>query len=203
MTYSLTPEIASLGKNQLAKKTGWLTVYHADETTREYTGASYEFIIKDTGLPAHSYIDAPVQPVMGEAIVRSTDRTKWEHVPDHRGEVVFDTRTREQFTMSELGDYPTHITPQHPITEFDVWDGEKWVTDTLLLQQENLARHSRQKNALLETATRRIDMLSDRINLEMTNDPAATRAQLDAWRAFRIQLEDTDPVSDTWPPQPE
>lgn len=203
MKYSLTPDVATLGKNRLAKTAGWLTVYHADETTREYTGASYEFIMKDTGLPAYSYIDAPTQPDAGYGIIRSLDNQRWEYIPDHRGETVFNTLTREPLIVSELGDYPIQTTPQEPTSEFDVWDGEKWVTDTLRLQQENLARHSRQKNALLEAATRHIDMLSDRINLEMTNDPAATRAQLDAWRAFRIQLEDTDPLSDTWPPQPE
>lgn len=190
MTYSLTPEIASLGKNQLAKKTGWLTVYHADETTREYTGASYEFIMKDTGLPAYSYIDAPTQPDAGYGIIRSLDNRRWEYIPDHRGETVFNTLTRETLTVSELGDYPIQTTPQEPTSEFDVWNGEKWVTDHAAMNAAAVAEADVRKTALITSASAIIAPLADAAAGGYIDE--ANKSQLAAWQKYRYQLTKVD-----------
>ncbi|ACR69446.1 phage tail protein [Edwardsiella ictaluri] len=206
MKYPLTPEVAELGKNRLAKKAGWLTVYHTDEATGEYTGASYEFILEDTGLPANAYTDAPTEPAAGYAIVRSPDRKTWQHVPDHRGETVFDTRTGKPVTVSMPGNYPQYTTPLQPDTPYDVWNGEKWVTDTRQQQQHITANHLRKKNALLETATQRIEILMDKISLTATDTPTQTiQERLLAWRKYRAQVDDisADTPHIDWPAMPE
>ncbi|BEA23268.1 hypothetical protein VEE13_39180 [Escherichia coli] len=69
----------------------------------------------------------------GYAICRSADFNSWEYVPDHRGEIVYSTETGESKEITVPGDYPENTTTIAPLTSYDKWDGEKWVTDTLWL----------------------------------------------------------------------
>ncbi|MBN6324533.1 tail fiber assembly protein [Escherichia coli] len=121
---------AVLNSELIATKAGNITVYNYDGETREYISTSNEYLAIGVGIPAYSCLDAPGTHKAGYAICRSMDLNSWEYVPDHRGEIVYSTETGESKEITALGDYPENTTTIAPLTPFDKWDGEKWVTDT-------------------------------------------------------------------------
>ncbi|HCJ8637165.1 tail fiber assembly protein [Escherichia coli] len=121
---------AKLNSEFIATVAGDITVYNYDNTTREYISSSTEYLAVGVGIPACSCLDAPVTHKAGYAICRSADFNSWEYVPDHRGENVYSTETGESKEITALGDYPDKTTTIAPLTPYDKWDGEKWVTDT-------------------------------------------------------------------------
>ncbi|ENP0206186.1 tail fiber assembly protein, partial [Escherichia coli] len=121
---------AVLNGELIATKAGNITVYNYDGETREYISASTEYLAVGVGIPAYSCLDAPGSYKAGYAICRSADFNSWEYVPDHRGENVYSTETGESKEITGPGDYPENTTTIAPLTPYDEWDGEKWVTDT-------------------------------------------------------------------------
>ncbi|EPX9800455.1 tail fiber assembly protein, partial [Escherichia coli] len=121
---------AVLNSEFIATKAGNITVYNYDGETREYISTSTEYLAVGVGIPAYSCLDAPGTYKAGYAICRSVDFNSWEYVPDHRGEIVFSTETGESKEITAPGDYPDNTTTIAPLTPYDKWDGEKWVTDT-------------------------------------------------------------------------
>ncbi|MBP2844477.1 tail fiber assembly protein [Dickeya dianthicola] len=200
--YSVAVQGAQLGKNGLATTAGWMTVYHVDPLNNEYTGASYEYLMTGTGLPADSYADAPTLPSEGQALRRSVDGTSWEHVPDYRGQTVYRTADGKAQMVQNIGALPDDVTAQAPATAFDVWDGTQWVTDIdaqktaakKVVQQELDKRKS--------VASSRIAELTYAANLGIaTTDEEAA---LKAWQTYLVMLSRVD-VSDaeiTWPDIP-
>ncbi|HBL0041526.1 TPA: tail fiber assembly protein, partial [Escherichia coli] len=119
-----------LNSEFIATEPGFITVYNYNGETREYISTSTEYLAVGVGIPACSCLDAPVTHKDGYAICRSVDFNSWEYVSDHRGEIVYSTETGESKEITALGDYPENITTITPLTPYDKWDGEKWVTDT-------------------------------------------------------------------------
>ncbi|HAY0539001.1 TPA: tail fiber assembly protein [Escherichia coli] len=119
-----------LNSELIATKAGNITVYNYDGKTREYISTSNEYLAIGVGIPAYSCLDAPGTHKAGYAICRSADFNSWEYVPDHRGEIVYNTETGDAKEITALGDYPENTTTIAPLTPYDKWDGEKWVTDT-------------------------------------------------------------------------
>ncbi|MBG6243507.1 MAG: tail fiber assembly protein [Candidatus Symbiopectobacterium sp. Dall1.0] len=192
--YSTDIEIAELGENGLSKKAGWITVYHVHPDTREYLSASDEYLMVDVGLPAHSYPDKPMLPSAGQALRRSLDGFSWEHVPDYRGKTVYNTGTREASTVAAMGELPEEVTLLAPATEFDTWNGKKWVTDKAA--QHTAEAQAMQRVAKRELASRmtvanaRIQPLQDAADLYMAKDEE--KAQLVAWKTYRVLLNRID-----------
>ncbi|EKO4457015.1 tail fiber assembly protein, partial [Escherichia coli] len=123
-------EQAILGKDGYALNDGEIIVHNYDGETREYISTSTEYLAVGVGIPACSCLDAPGTHKAGYAICRSVDLNSWEYVPDHRGEVVYSTETGDTKEITVPGDYPENTTTIAPLTPYDKWDGEKWVTDT-------------------------------------------------------------------------
>ncbi|MEC9929806.1 tail fiber assembly protein [Escherichia marmotae] len=121
---------AILNSELIAVQAGNIIVYNYDGATREYISTSNEYLAVGVGIPAYSCLDAPGTYKAGYAICRSVDLNSWEYVPDHRGEIVYSTETRESKEITAPGDYPENTTTIAPLTPYDEWDGEKWVTDT-------------------------------------------------------------------------
>ncbi|MEO3102967.1 tail fiber assembly protein [Escherichia coli] len=146
---------AVLNSEIIATKAGNITVYNYDGETREYISTSNEYLAVGVGIPACSCLDAPGSYKTGYAICRSADFNSWEYVPDHRGEIVFSTETGESKEIKAPGDYPENITTIAPLTPYDKWDGEKWVTDTEA--QHGAAEAQRQ--SLIDTAMASISLI--------------------------------------------
>lgn len=83
MKYQLQPSLAILDENGFTTLAGWTIVYNTDAITKEYLGATYQFLPVGVGLPALAYLDAPKEVDDDHAIVRQND--KWTYPTDYRG----------------------------------------------------------------------------------------------------------------------
>ncbi|HBO21934.1 MAG TPA: phage tail protein [Providencia sp.] len=189
--YNLEIEQAEIGDNGLATKAGWIKVYIADPQTREYLNASMENIYFDVSVSAGAYVDAPELPTKtGFAVVRSQDETKWEIVVDHRTKTAYSTDNRQPIEIDFIGDLPPTLTLLEPKTEFDKWNGKKWVTDVEAQKASFVAIADNEKNQRLEEAEQQILMLERKTRLEMATDEEV--ALLKQWEIYSIKVSDID-----------
>ena len=150
---------AVLNDGLIAVKAGDITVYNYDGETREYISTSIEYLAIGVGIPAHSCLDAPGKNKTGYAICRADDLKSWEYVPDHRGEIIYNTETGESKEITELGDYPDKTTTIAPLTPYDKWDGEKWVTDTEAQHGAAVEAAEIQRQSLIDAAMASISLI--------------------------------------------
>lgn len=199
--YNLDIEQAEIGENGLATKAGWVKVYIADPQTCEYLNASMENIYFDVSVSAGAYIDAPELPTKaGFAVVRSEDGSKWEILTDNRGKIAYSTETRQSIEIDFIGDLPDTLTLLEPKTEFDKWNGKKWVTDTEAQKAALVAQAEQEKKQRLEEANTTITYLQDAIEVGLDDDDY--QAKLTVWKTYRVLLNrvDTSLVPDIeWP----
>ncbi|MCW2485708.1 tail fiber assembly protein [Candidatus Symbiopectobacterium sp. NZEC127] len=201
--YSTDIEAAELGKNGLSKKAGWITVYHVNQATGEYQSASMEYLMLGVGLPAYSYPDEPELPPVGQALHRSADGKSWAFSPDYRGQTVYNTETRQEQTVTQFGDLPDNVTLLKPESDFDVWDGKKWVLDEAA--QAAAARNVAEQELASRkaTAASRINELMYAVNLDMATDEE--KSALTEWQKYAVLLSrvDVNAADIEWPEQPE
>ncbi|ELM9031604.1 tail fiber assembly protein [Escherichia coli] len=150
---------AVLNDALIAVKAGDITVYNYDNGTQEYISTSTEYLAVGVGIPACSCLDAPGTHKTGYAICRSTDLNSWKYVPDHRGEIVYSTETGEPKEITAPGDYPENMTTIAPLTPYDKWDGEKWVTDTEAQYGAAIEAAEAQRQSLIDTAMASISLI--------------------------------------------
>ncbi|HCO7014736.1 TPA: tail fiber assembly protein [Escherichia coli] len=150
---------AILNNKFIATKAGEITVYNYDSETREYISASIEYLAVGVGIPANSCLDAPGSYKAGYAICRSEDFNSWEYVPDHRGEIVYSTETGESKEITVPGDYPENTTTIAPLTSYDKWDGEKWVTDTEAQHNAAVDAAEVRRQSLIDAAMASISLI--------------------------------------------
>ncbi|EFH9214657.1 tail fiber assembly protein, partial [Escherichia coli] len=150
---------AILNSELIATKSGDITVYNYDSETQEYISASTEYLAIGVGIPAYSCLDAPGAYKAGYAICRSADFNSWEYVTDHRGEIIYNTETGESKEITAPGDYPDNTTTIAPLTPYDKWDGEKWVTDTEAQHSAAVDAAEAQRQSLIDTAMASISLI--------------------------------------------
>ncbi|EFN7460730.1 TPA: tail fiber assembly protein [Escherichia coli] len=189
----------------MATKAGNITVYNYDGETREYISTSTEYLAVGVGIPAYSCLDAPSTYKAGYAICRSVDFNSWEYVPDHRGEIVFSTETGESKEITAPGDYPDNTTTIAPLTPYDKWDGEKWVTDTEAQHSAAVDAAEAQRQSLIDTAMASISL----IQLKLQAGRKLTQAETTSLNAVldyidAVTATDTSTAPDViWPELPE
>ncbi|WP_315707491.1 tail fiber assembly protein [Brenneria uluponensis] len=193
-----------LDNTGLAENAGWITVYHVDPQTREYRGASDEYLMQGVGIPADSYADKPTLPEAGQALRRSDDGSAWEQVPDYRGQTAYRTQTGQAQPVTDLGDLPDDVTLLTPVTAFDVWDGSAWVTDTNAQHAAAVTVAQQELTTRRAIANARIEELTYAEELSMATDEEKTA--LLAWKKYVVFLSrvDTATAPDIdWPTVPE
>ncbi|EIS1756092.1 tail fiber assembly protein [Escherichia coli] len=196
---------AVLNESQLAIVAGEVVVHSYDNRTREYLCTSTEYLAVGVGLPAHSCTDAPGERRSGYAICRTADLTAWEYVPDHRGEIVYSTETGESKEITALGDYPENTTTIAPLTPYDKWDGEKWVTDTEAQRSAAVDAAEAQRQSLIDAAMASISL----IQLKLQAGRKLTQAETTRLNAVldyidAVTATDTSTAPDViWPELPE
>lgn len=202
--YNLEIEQAEIGQNGLATKAGWIKTYIADPTTREYLNANMEYIYFDVSVSAGAYTDAPELPTKtGFAVVRSEDGSKWEIVKDNRGKTAYSTETRQPIEVDFIGDLPETLTLLEPKTEFDAWNGKKWVTDTEAQKAALIEQAEQEKSQRLDEANNMLTYLQDSIDTGLATDEEA--AALQAWKKYRVLLNRIDTSlapNIEWPEKP-
>ncbi|EER2117290.1 TPA: tail fiber assembly protein [Escherichia coli] len=199
-----TKEI-TLDENGFATEAGFITVYNYNGETREYISSSLEFLPFGVGIPAHSCLDAPGSNKAGYAICRTVDLNSWEYVPDHRGEIVYSTKTGESKEITAPGDYPENTTTIAPLTPYDKWDGEKWVTDTEAQHSAAVGAAEIQRQSLVDAAMASISL----IQLKLQAGRKLTQAETTRLNAVldyidAVTATDTSTAPDViWPVPPE
>ncbi|EHR8019919.1 tail fiber assembly protein [Escherichia coli] len=152
-------EQAILGKDGYALNAGEIIVHNYDGETREYISTSTEYLSVGVGIPACSCLDEPGAHKAGYAICRSVELNSWEYVPDHRGETVYSTENGRKVTISDIGEYPENTTTIAPLTPYDKWDGEKWVTDTEAQHSAAVDAAEAQRQSLINAAMASISLI--------------------------------------------
>lgn len=201
--YSTQIKTAALDDRGLAVNTGWIAVYRTNQVTREYQGASYEFVMIGVGLPAACYADEPTLPPVGQALCRSVDGLAWEYVPDHRGKTVYNTETRQEQIITQFGELHESVTLLKPATEFDVWNGKKWVIDKAAQAAAALKVAQQELATRRAAATSRINELTYAVNLDIATD--AEKAALTEWQTYAVLLSriDVNAAKIDWPEAPQ
>ncbi|MEX9876082.1 tail fiber assembly protein [Providencia rettgeri] len=204
MKYNTELPIVSFNENGFADKDGWVIVYKIDLRTREYLNVDIERTMEGFSLSESSFIDMPELPTKSNiAIIRSVDGKSWLHVTDHRGEAAYSTETRQPLEVDFIGDLPDTLTLLEPKTEFDKWNGKKWVTDTEAQKAALVEQAEQEKLQRLEEANNTITYLQDAIEVGLNDDDY--QAKLTAWKTYRVLLNrvDTSLAPDIdWPQKP-
>lgn len=196
---------AILNNELIAVQAGNIIVYNYDSETKEYISASTEYLAVGVGIPAYSCLDAPGIHKAGYAICRSLDLNSWEYVPDHRGEIVYNTETGDAKEITAPGDYPENTTTIAPLTPYDKWDGEKWVTDTEAQHSAAVEAAEAQRQSLINAAMASISL----IQLKLQAGRKLTQAETTRLNAVldyidAVTVTDTSTAPDViWPELPE
>ncbi|WP_433586861.1 tail fiber assembly protein [Providencia alcalifaciens] len=204
MKYTTEIKKAQFDEQGLAVVAGWTEVYLCDPMTREYVRASLDNVPLGGSVVADAYLDKPEIPTKSDiAIVRSDDEKSWLHVADHRGKTAYKIESRQPIIIDFIGDLPDELTLLEPKTEFDVWNGKKWVVDANAQKEFFISQAEYEKAQRLDEAEQHIAMLKRKIRLGMaTNDEIELHQQ---WEIYSIKIADIDTSTApdiTWPVKP-
>lgn len=202
MKYELQPSIAILDENGLTTSAGWSIIYNVDSQTGEYRGATYHFLPVGVGLPAYAYLDAPKKVEDDYAIVRQGD--KWIYPVDHRGKAIYSTETGAESIVTNIGDTPEGYTLLKPTSDFDSWNGKKWVLDKEKQHQYDVTTAQSQQSQLLNDANSAISNLQDAVDAEIATEQQTE--MLKKWKKYRFELNQLDvntAPNIQWPANPQ
>lgn len=200
--YSLEAPEAKIGKDGFATTAGWLTTYNSDTRSREYTGARQDYIQVGIGLAAGAYIDAPTLPTeQNKAVRRKQDGSAWEIVDDYRGQLSYNTETRQAATVDYISAVLDGWTLLEPSGPFDKWNGKKWVTDAAAQKAAAQAAAQSELEAKLQKADAVIQRLTMAVKHGMATDE--DKASLEEWEKYSVLLGRVDTSKPEWPTEPE
>ena len=201
MKYELQPQSAVLDNNGLTISAGWAVVYNVD-AKGEFLQATYQYLPVGVGLPANAYLDAPKNVKDNQAIIHNGEQ--WIYPPDLRGTKIYSMKTGAETTMQEVGEIPEGYTTLKPTSEFDVWNGEKWVLDTEKQHQHDIDVATSQKKQLLSKATSQISYLQDAVDSQIaTEQEIQLLAEWKKYRALVNRIDVQQAPNIDWPRQPQ
>ncbi|ELB2792384.1 tail fiber assembly protein [Aeromonas hydrophila] len=197
------------GVDGFASSSGWETVYTTHPVTNEYLSTQEVWVSVGTGLPASAYLDEPMQPEHGKAIVR--DNGAWILVDDYRGQTAYHKQTRQPVEIDTLGSLPVVLTLTPPSSPFDVWNEQidGWVKDDALEDAWLIQQAQSQRQVLMGEASQEIAVLVDALDPSIISDPSDDdQVKLKAWKTYRVELSKIDqqpnyPDAIIWPSKPQ
>lgn len=197
------------GEDGFASSDGWVMVYTAHHITNEYVSIQEVWVSIGTGLPAGAYLDEPMAPQQGKAIVR--DVSGWVFVDDYRGQTAYHKQTRQPIVIDTLGSLPVILTLIPPTSSFDVWNEQEqaWVKDEDQEEAWLIQQALAQRQALMSEASQEIAVLVDALDPSIISDPSDDdQVKLIAWKTYRVELSKIDqqpsyPDSINWPSKPQ
>ncbi|EMB3082276.1 tail fiber assembly protein [Providencia rettgeri] len=204
MKYSTEIQKAQFDEQGLAITAGWVEVYICHPETREYMRASLDNVPFGGSVVADAYLDKPELPTKTDiAIIRSADEQTWLQIPDHRGKTAYNTESRQTTEIDFIGDLPDTLTLLEPKTEFDRWNGKKWVTDNDAQKSALVVEADNEKAQRLNEANSTITYLQDAVDVGLATEEEV--AALQEWKKYRVLLNRVDtstaPNID-WPEKP-
>lgn len=188
----------TLNNSGLANTAGTITIYNYAAESGEYINESKEYLLRGVGLPANATDIAP--PAVQKHSVAVFREGEWFIIADHRGEIVYAIEDGSEMEITETGDYPAGFTVLKPLTQFDYWDGEKWVQDNNKLHASQIESAEREKASLLKEAKEKISIWQTQLYLGIIQDEE--RASLLNWLNYieLLQKIDTNTAPDIeWP----
>lgn len=191
----------TLNDKGFAVSDGFIHIYNVDPVTGEYLNDSEEFLAQGIGLPAHSFIEPPLEAKEGFVVCRT--ESGWEYRADYRNSMAYSIESGSQSRVIELGELPANLTFLVPKTPFDLWNGSEWVIDLAAQRQAEIDTAKAEKHQLEQKAKEMIEKLSDALDLNMALD--GDEARLAAWRKYRVLLNQLDinvAPDIAWPLQP-
>ncbi|OON39472.1 phage tail protein [Izhakiella australiensis] len=171
---------------KMSEEAQTLRVYNLRADTMEFIGAGDAYIPPHTGLPANCTDIAPPDIPAAHVAVFDPDKAAWSLAEDHRGRVIFDTKTGMQIFVTEPGPLPDNTTSVAPDGQHQKWDGKKWVKDDEAEKAAQLRDAENQKSRFMQTANDNITPLQDAVELNMATDDE--KNQLAAWKKYRVLL---------------
>lgn len=127
--------------------------------------------------------------------------TEWIYLRDLRGQLAWNTETRESTTILEVGPVPDGYTLKMP-GQFDEWDGSAWVKNEEAERAYLIGQADRQKVKLLSAASEQISLLSYAVSSGQATD--GEKAKLASWEEYRLAMNrvDTTATDIVWPEKP-
>ena len=189
-------------ENGLATVPGDMRCFYYDAVTYEYTGWSDEYINTGVSMPACStYID-PGENISGKVVFTGKG---WHHEEDHRHETVYSTENGAAVTVDDIGAIKDGYVTLSPLTPYDKWDGEKWVTDTEAQHGAAVEAAETQRQSLINAAMASISLIQLKLQAgrKLTQtETTRLNAVLDYIDA--VTATDTSTAPDViWPELPE
>ena len=185
-------------KNGLATEPGNIRCFYFDRITLEYTGWSDEYIHVGVSMPGNSTGLEPGENELGT--VQIYTGSSWEKKEDHRGKESYSMVDREEQIIDYIGLVRDGWTLSKPLTNYDKWDGTKWVTDSDAQKAAQVAETTNRKAALIAEATVMIAPLQDAKDGGYIDDEDIP--VLTAWQKYRYALTKVDPANPSWPERP-
>ena len=189
-------------ENGLAIVPGNVVCFYYDAATGEYCGHSDEFIHPGVSMPGYSTDINPGEKRSG--FVAVFNGTGWEQQPDHRGITVYSTMDRTTEFVDYIGEIRSGYTTVAPSTQYDKWDGSKWVTDADAQRNAAIASAEKLRSQLLASADK--VMLDWRTELMLGEISDVNKAKLSAWMGYKNKVKavdvTTDPENVNWPALP-
>ena len=180
-----------------------LKIYNYSSDTHEFISESDGYIDENTQLIPYCTTIPPIKSKKGYAVIFNSESNQWEYQVDHRGHIAYQTENRQQVHIDFIGALPPTLTLLEPQTEFDKWNGKKWVIDTDAQKAMLIAQAEFEKSQRLEDAERHIVMLERKIRLGMaTNEEIELHKQ---WEIYSINVADIDTSTTPdieWPVKP-
>jgi len=192
----------TLDKNGLADTAGMIAIYNYDVKSGEYINTTEEYLPQGVGVPANSTIIA--LPIVKASKVALFREGNWQVMADHRGETVYAIADGAEIEVTDPGDYPAGTTTLKPATDFDKWDGTKWVTDKDAQSQARVSSFASKKAALISEANSITQAWQTQLLLGIITDE--DKATLTKWMKYiqKIQAINISDVTEIiWPQKPQ
>ncbi|HBM7501654.1 TPA: tail fiber assembly protein, partial [Escherichia coli] len=125
----------------------------------------------------------------------------WSHEEDHRNETVYSIENGAAVTVGYIGAIKDGYVTLSPLTPYDKWDGEKWVTDTEAQHGAAVEAAEAQRQSLIDAAMASISL----IQLKLQAGRKLTQAETTRLNAVldyidAVAATDTSTASDViWP----
>ncbi|HAP2464568.1 TPA: tail fiber assembly protein, partial [Escherichia coli] len=129
----------------------------------------------------------------------------WSHEEDHRNETVYSIENGAAVTVDYIGAIKNGYVTLSPLTPYDKWDGEKWVTDTEAQHGAAVEAAEAQRQSLIDAAMASISL----IQLKLQAGRKLTQAETTRLNAVldyidAVTATDTNTAPDViWPELPE
>ncbi len=193
------------------KEPGFVLLFTDGEwlNIKDKTGSKYYDSLGNENIVSSPYFEipegftflAPPEPKSGFATQWNGD--EWVYIEDNRGLTVYDKKNRGSSVIDYIGPIKEGYTRSAPGSNFDEWDGSKWVVNADELKKHQVSTASNQKKLLIVEADSEIAALQNAVKYGMAIEGEVE--SLEAWEVYRIELMRIIPENApdlTWPVKP-